>query len=71
MLLPFLVFWVLIILARRQLGWRRIGIAVAIWLGLLVACSFSGAPQYLFIAAQAILDVVLVIVVFGGDIRIN
>ncbi|MFA6134564.1 MAG: hypothetical protein WC869_11170 [Phycisphaerae bacterium] len=71
MLLPFLIFWIIIILGRRQLGWRGIGITIAIWVGLLVACSFSGSPAYLFVAAQAILDAVLVIVVCGDDIRIN
>ena len=71
MWLPFLIFWIILILARRQLGWRRSGIAVAVWLVLLIACSFTSVPQYLFVACQAILDVVLILAVFGGDIRIN
>jgi len=70
-LLPFLIFWILIFLARHELGWRGCLIAVALWLGLLFACFYSGLSSYVFVAIQAFIDVVLILLVFKGDIPIR
>jgi hypothetical protein len=69
--LPFFIFWVLIFLGRSELGWRGAGIAVGIWLGLLIGFVASGLSPYLFVSAQALLDCILILVVFHGDIRIR
>ena len=71
MALPFFIFWVLILICRRDLGWRGVGICVAIWIGLLVGVITLGTSGYIFIAAQALLDCVLILIIFKGDIRIR
>ncbi|MEN6450778.1 MAG: hypothetical protein ABFC96_09820 [Thermoguttaceae bacterium] len=71
MLLPFLIFWVLIFLGREELELRGIAIAVAVWLGLLVGFMVAGISPYLFVSAQAVLDVVLLLTIFGSDIKIR
>jgi hypothetical protein len=70
MALPFLAFWVLLFVGREELGLKGIVVAVAIWIGLLVGCLLTGVPV-LFMSAQALLDVALILFVFRGDIRIR
>lgn len=66
-----IVFWVLMFLGRSELGWKGVSFSVALWAGLLLIFSFFGISPYVFIGVQALLDVVLVIVIFGGDITIR
>jgi len=68
---PFIIFWVFVFLARKELGWRWTLIVVGIWCGLLAAFMYSGLSPYLFVAAQAVLDAILIIAFFKGDIRIR
>jgi hypothetical protein len=68
---PFLIFWVIIFVARGELGWRGAAISVGIWLGLFLAFWFADVSPYLWVVAQALLDCVLILVAFRGDIRIN
>jgi hypothetical protein len=71
MLIPFVLFWVLVVLGRDELGLKGGLIAAGIWFALLLGfAAFQGSP-YLFVAAQAILDVILILVIFGGDVRIR
>ena len=56
-------------LGREELGLRGIVISILIWLGLLVGSSFVGLP-YLFVSAEALLDVVLLFIIFGGNANI-
>jgi hypothetical protein len=69
--LPFFLFWVIIIFARHELGWRGGLIAVGIWLGLLVGFVFLNLSPYIFVGVQALEDIILILVIFKGDIRIN
>jgi hypothetical protein len=71
MLIPFVLFWVLIFLGRDELGLKGVLIAVGVWAALLVGFALFRASPYLFVAAQALLDVILLLVIFGGDIRIR
>lgn len=71
MALPFLVFWVIIFLGRSDLGWRGVMLCIGIWLALLFGLYYAGFSSYIFVAAQALLDCILLLVVFGGDIRIK
>jgi hypothetical protein len=71
MLMPFVAFWLLIVLGREELGAKGIAIAVAVWLGLLVGFFAAGISPFLFVTAQALVDIVLILVVCGGDIRIR
>lgn len=67
-LTPFLVFWVLVYLGREELGLKGVVISVLIWLGILFGYSSFG-PTYVFIVAQALLDIVLAFIIFGGSIN--
>ena len=68
-LTPFIVFWVLMHLGREELGLKEIIISILIWIGLLVGSSFLGLP-YLFVSAEALLDVVLLFIIFGGNMNV-
>ena len=69
--LPFIVFWVLVLLGRSQLGRKGVLISVTVWAGLLFGFKVMNASPYLFVGAQSVLDVILILVIFGGDIRIR
>ena len=75
MLVPFVLFWVLLFFGRDELGLKGILVAVSIWAALLVGtallAALAGISPYLFVAAQALLDVVLILMIFGGDLRIR
>jgi hypothetical protein len=71
MVIPFVVFWLLIYLGREDLGLMGIGTAVTIWLVLLVGFFATGISPFLFVTAQALLDVFLILKVFGADIKIR
>jgi hypothetical protein len=71
MLIPSVLFWVLVFLGRDELGLKRRLFAVGTWAALFLGFVVFRASPYLFIAVQALMDVVLIIVIFGGDIRIR
>ena len=75
MALPFGIFWVLLFLARKELGFK--GVLVCIPIGLVLLGGFLGgfvisdmAWAY-FAIGHVLLDVILILMLFGGDIRIN
>jgi hypothetical protein len=70
-IVPFLIFWIILFVARGDLGWRGIALCVGIWLALLVGFIYAGISPYLFVTAQAALDCILILVIFKGDIRIR
>ena len=69
MVLPFILFWVLVFLyfGGEELGIKGSLISVVIGLNLLVGS--VTVFVHLFIAAQAIADVVLMFIIGIGDIR--
>ncbi len=69
--IPFILFWVLMYLGREELGLKGVVISILIWLGLLLGCVLSGLSPYIFIAAQALLDIVLLLIIFRGNINIT
>ena len=69
--IPFVVFWLLVFLGRGELGLKGGFLAVAIWGALLAGLVATNLPPYLFVAAQVVLDVVLILLVFGRDVRIR
>ena len=71
MLVPFLVFWVTLFLARQELGIKAIIIAIAVWAALFAGFRFSGISPLYFVAAQSVVDIVLIVMIFGGDIPIR
>jgi len=71
MIIPLLLFWILLFLGREELGFKGIIICIVVWLGLLLgACLTAGMLPYFFIAGNALLDIVLLIIIFGGDVNI-
>ena len=65
--------FVLLLIAGYQLdeiGFVAIGVFVGIWLALCFGLRALGLLQY-FIIGQVCLDVVLIFVVFKGDVRIK
>lgn len=73
--MPFIMFWVLLVLAREELGLKGIAITVLIWTGLLLGCILLPPAHvhagYIFAGLQALLDAILIIVIFGRDIHIR
>ena len=59
------------VLCRRDLGWRGVAICVGIWAGLLAGFIYLDISGYLFVTAQALLDCILILIIFKGDIRIR
>ncbi len=73
MLIPFLVFWIL-------LGWslydgdlypQEAAILVAIWAGLLVVFLIFKVPLIWFVVPTVVLDIVLIVKIFGQDVQIR
>ena len=71
MIIPFIAFWVLIFTGRSELGFKGISFCIALWIVLLFGFVKLSLPSYWFVAAQALIDAILIIVIFGGDIRIR
>ena len=71
MFLPFVVFWVLMFVGRSELGFKGITFCIVIWVGLFLGFTKLSLPSYYFVAAQALIDAILILVIFGGDIRIR
>ena len=78
LILPFLIFWVLLLVGASELSLRAVLTCIGIWLFLvLLAAIFmligtSGALLFCILAGvQAVFDVVLILMTFGGDIRLN
>jgi hypothetical protein len=69
--LPFFAFWVLIIISRNELGFKGVAFCILLWLGLLLGFIMLNIPSYWFVGAQAIFDAILIVIIFGGDIRIR
>lgn len=69
--LPCVAFWILIYLGRNELRQRTLNIYIGLWIVALVIVVTTGVHVGFFTAFQAILDAILVIVIFGGDIQIR
>ena len=70
-ILVVVLFWALILYGREELGLKGILISVGIWASLLLGSMYlQGAGYYLF-SAMALLDIILILMIFGGDIRIR
>jgi len=71
MVVAFVVFVALLVLGRDELGLRGIATAIIASLMCLAVVAGFGGSAVLSVAGQAIIDVVLVLVVFGGDVKIR
>ena len=68
---PFVAFWILIVVGRGELGLKGVLSCVAIWVGLLLGFMYIDISSYFFVAAQALLDIVIVLIIFGADTRMR
>ena len=71
MALPFVIFWILVFIAKGELGLRWSGILAVIWFALLAGFMFLEISPYIFVAVQVVMDIILILVIFGGDIPIR
>lgn len=71
MLIPLVLCRLLVFLGRDERGLKGGLIAVAIRAAWLVGFAVFRVSPYLFVADQAFLDAVLILVIFGGDVRIR
>jgi hypothetical protein len=69
LVIPIVGFWLLMYLGRDELGLKGILISVLIWVAILLGFWLLDFSPYLSVSAQAVLDVILLIVIFGGDIK--
>jgi len=66
-----LAFWGLLFYGRDELGPKWTWTLALLWLaGWWLSGLFPGGP-YVFMSLVAMIDIVLVLVVFQGDIRLN
>jgi hypothetical protein len=71
LLIPFAAFWLLVFMGRDELGPKGVIFCITLWVVLLFGFMNLELPSYWFVAAQALIDAILIIVICGGDIRIR
>ncbi len=63
-------FWVLLVIGWREVGGRTMAAFAAVWIA-----GWLGLPllhgELLFVPLVAVLDIVLVLLVFKGDVRLT
>jgi hypothetical protein len=68
-ILAHVAFWVLVLFGVAEIGLRRVAVFVILWgIGYAVSRSFM-VGSLLFTSYVAVLDVVLVLLVFRSDVR--
>ena len=72
-LLPHVVFWVLLVAGwwMSELSSRQIAIAIALWLVAILFVFNLTSGLYWMTAMVAIMDVMLILKIFKGDIRVS
>ena len=69
--MPLVAFWTLLYFGREELSRKCISIFITIWVVSLILFNvFDIAPQF-FVSLQAILDIILILLVFGHDLKIR
>ena len=71
MILAFGVFWVILFFSRTELGLKWVLICAVLGAVLLALFLLSSNYFVYGLIGQVILDIVLILFLFGGDIRIN
>jgi hypothetical protein len=69
--IPFIVFWVVLLAGRRELGWKGSFVFTGIWAALLLGVLVSGLDKHFFIAGESLLDVALITAVYIGFTRLR
>ncbi|MHC4644739.1 MAG: hypothetical protein ACYTBJ_04505 [Planctomycetota bacterium] len=71
LLLPLLVFVILLFLGREELGFKWILILIGLAAALYAGASALGLSPYVFVAVLTLVDIILVIILFGGNVNIG
>ncbi len=69
--IPLVLFFVLLFTCREDLELKGILIFLGIWVAALAVCAVTGVSAYIFVGFQALLDIILIMMFFGGDVRIR
>ncbi len=69
--LPFIAFWALLFFGRSELGTKGILVCIGLWVALLAGPICLETSPYYFTAGQAFIDIVLILIIFKGDIPIR
>jgi len=65
------VFWVVLLIGASEIGRRGCAIYVALWLLGFVGASWVPSGGFLLLSYVAVLDIVLVLQVFQGDVHLR
>ena len=71
MIIPFIAFWVLLIVCYDELGPKGALGFIALWAALLAGFYFTRISPLWFVAIQSLIDIGLILMVFGGDLKIR
>ena len=71
--LPRFAFVVLILIGiwQNELSIKRALVFVGIWVLAMVGIPLLGLSVFLVIPVEVVLDIILILMIFGGDIRIR
>ncbi len=65
------VFWAVLLVGARGLGPRVVAVFALLWIGGYVGARWVPAGEFLFASYAAVLDIVLVLIVFKGDVSLR
>jgi len=68
---PLVAFWALIYFGKDDMQPTTVKVFIALWVIALVSVFLFGWTHTVFPAIEAMLDIVLVLIVFGGDMKIR
>lgn len=71
MIVPTLIFFIVLFIARGDLQLKGLAIWLGIWGGCLAVVIFSGIQPLYFVVVQVVLDIILLLILFGGDVRLR
>ena len=71
MLIPLVLFWGIIFFGGSMLGWKIVLVCISIWLISLIGFNLLGLSSYYFVGFQALFDIILIMIIMGGDINIR
>lgn len=71
MIIPFILFWVLIVLGYGEIGMRWTLVLILLWFLLLAGFMALGVSPYIWVALQSLVDIILILAVFKGDLHIR
>jgi hypothetical protein len=65
------VFWVVLLVGSMEIGLRASGAFVLLWVAGYLGSGLLPNSELVFVSYVALLDIVLVLMVFKGDVRLQ